>query len=35
VDKEWCKLFSDLVKREMAEASADEVATGTKEAKKA
>ena len=35
VDKEWCKTFADLVKKELAEASADEVATGTKETKKA
>ena len=35
VDKEWCRLFSDLVRKEMSEASADEAATGTKDAKKA
>ena len=35
VDKEWCKLFSDLVKRELAEASEDLVKTGSKEARKA
>ncbi|MCX6771284.1 MAG: ATPase, T2SS/T4P/T4SS family [Candidatus Micrarchaeota archaeon] len=32
VDKEWSKMFDGLVKRELAEASADEVATGTKKA---
>jgi len=35
VDKEWAKTFADLVKREMSEASADEIATGTKDTKKA
>ena len=35
VDKEWCKLFDGLVKKELSEASADEASTGTKETKKA
>jgi len=33
-DKEWARLFGDLVKRELAEASEDLVQTGAKEAKK-
>jgi type IV secretory pathway ATPase VirB11/archaellum biosynthesis ATPase len=35
VDKEWCRLFSELVKRELSEAAADVEATGEKVAKKA
>jgi type IV secretory pathway ATPase VirB11/archaellum biosynthesis ATPase len=35
VDKEWCRLFDGLVKRELAEAAADAEATGEKVAKKA
>jgi hypothetical protein len=35
VDKEWAKTFADLMKRELAEASADAEATGEKQPKKA
>jgi len=35
VDKEWCKAFADLVKRELAEAASDVETTGEKVAKKA
>jgi len=35
VDKEWCKIFAELAKRELAEASEDIAATGEKSAKKA